>query len=174
MDNCEQWQGRINEYGYGTVGVKLAHRAAYEKVHGPIPDGMTIDHVCHNPETCQLGKKCPHRSCVNVAHMVLTTPEENRKRSYNAGGIKTHCPNGHPYEGNNLLVSSGRRLCRTCRTAQLKKRRYAASVKRCETKGHTRDEQTGQDGRVYCAVCASERGKASLKNRNRTNKGVLV
>lgn len=30
---------------------------------------------------------------------------------------KTHCPKGHPYSGDNLTISNGRRHCRTCDNA---------------------------------------------------------
>ncbi len=30
------------------------------------------------------------------------------------GRAKTHCPSGHPYAGDNLIVFGGSRMCRTC------------------------------------------------------------
>lgn len=42
-----------------------AHRYAWEREHGPIPDGMLVDHTCHN------------RACVNVNHLRLATPSQN-------------------------------------------------------------------------------------------------
>jgi hypothetical protein len=37
--------------------------------------------------------------------------------------LKTHCPSGHPYSGNNLFVSSnGWRKCRQCNRDYAKKR----------------------------------------------------
>jgi hypothetical protein len=48
-------------------------------------------------------------------------------------GDRTHCPQGHPYEGDNLVINSrGARCCRTCRrksgreTAQRKRARLSA------------------------------------------------
>lgn len=46
----------------------LAHRAVYDEIVGPIPYGLTLDHLCANPP------------CVNPAHMEPVTPGENRKR----------------------------------------------------------------------------------------------
>ena len=46
-----------------------AHRLYYEDRHGPIPDGMTVDHLCFN------------RLCVNPGHMELVTLSENARRA---------------------------------------------------------------------------------------------
>lgn len=51
---CWIWTGRPDGYGYGraTIGprrVVLAHRAAYEIAHGPLPDDVCVLHHCDNP-----------------------------------------------------------------------------------------------------------------------------
>ena len=49
---CLIFQGRVNpQTGYGQVQgpnqtTLYAHRLAWENAHGPIPNGMTIDHLC--------------------------------------------------------------------------------------------------------------------------------
>jgi len=50
----------------------LAHRAEFIKKIGPIPEGLEIDHLCHN------------RSCINVLHLKLTTHKENSRRRVNS------------------------------------------------------------------------------------------
>ncbi len=40
-------------------------------------------------------------------------------------GKKTHCPEGHPYAGTNLMWNGVARRCRTCRLAQQRARRRA-------------------------------------------------
>lgn len=57
--------------GYGYIydnrlkrGV-VAHRAAYEIEVSTIPEGMVVDHICHN------------RTCVNPDHLRLATPKQN-------------------------------------------------------------------------------------------------
>lgn len=47
------------------------------------------------------------------------THSENSKDAVRHGthvsSRKSHCPEGHPYEGENLVIISGRRCCRECR-----------------------------------------------------------
>jgi hypothetical protein len=159
LGDCTPWEGRISEDGYGRIGCHLAHRRAWESVHGPIAEGLTLDHLCHDPDVCQLGVDCPHRRCVNVAHLEPVTALENKARGGSRGSRTTHCPEGHEYAGDNLLVSGGDRLCRTCRRAQQKARRRAASIERCRAAGHERLEGVAAGGRVICLVCLSERAK---------------
>lgn len=72
---CWHWLA-AKQQGYGVFfigrrnGVKTicsAHRLAWELTHGPIPAGLTIDHV----GGCK---------CVNPAHMEPVTNEENIRR----------------------------------------------------------------------------------------------
>lgn len=96
-------------HGYSQVGwvensqrtMVLGHRLAWEVFMGPIPSGMTIDHICHN------------RRCVNLAHLRLLSLPDNARGN---GQIdKTHCPSGHPYSGSNLYLDpKGYRRCREC------------------------------------------------------------
>lgn len=167
--DCVPWTGRINEHGYGTIGVHLAHRRVWEQANGPIPEGLTLDHRCHDPRVCTLGRECPHRRCVNLDHLELCTPADNKAR----GGIgwyqkaKSACPKGHPYEGDNLLVSSGKRHCRTCRRVQLQARRDEAKRRRCAEAGHAYTPESDSEGKTYCAICraavAREAGHANKR-----------
>lgn len=74
--------------GYGKVwvdGVKVAaHRHSYERKYGPIPAGMYIDHLCHDPRTCPGGSTCPHRACVNPSHLAIATHAANCRRGANS------------------------------------------------------------------------------------------
>lgn len=165
--NCILWKGKRNRWGYGTTGSGLAHRVEWAKVNGPIPKGLTLDHVCHDPKVCQLGNDCPHRRCVNLDHLELVTPAENRARS-GAGQwqlAKTHCPQGHPYSGDNLLVYDGHRLCRTCRRAKQAAIRAQQKLERCRELGHERIKRTAVDGKVYCVVCATKTTAPSINER---------
>jgi HNH endonuclease len=157
---CVPHAGHINARGYGMVGPKLAHRVAWVEVNGPIPDGGTLDHLCHDPEVCKLGDDCPHRRCRALDHLEVVTAAVNRERSGRYNRDKNTCPEGHPYKGNNLLVYDGKRHCRTCRRAKEHARRYAASVARCVAAGHEREEALDTAGRTYCVVCHHARSVA--------------
>lgn len=121
---CNLWSASLNRSGYGTFNVhgasKLAHRVAYEMFIGPIPDGLSLDHVCHNLDTsCGGGPKCKHRRCTNVHHLEPVTRRENsaRGRSPHANRVLvTHCKRGHSYNEENTYINatSGKRQCRAC------------------------------------------------------------
>lgn len=74
---CWIWTGRLTEDGYAYMAGERAHRIAYQAIVGPIPHGLSIDHTCHDPRTCVCGPRCPHRRCVNPAHMEPVTGYEN-------------------------------------------------------------------------------------------------
>lgn len=63
---CHVWIGNTEKDGYGVrkVGGKVvgAHRVAYERQYGVIPDGLVIHHICHVPP------------CVNPDHLSAETP----------------------------------------------------------------------------------------------------
>lgn len=117
---CWLWTARINPrdgYGYTTVdGISVAaHRAVYEALRGPIPEGLDLDHVCHNVDAaCPGGIACWHRPCVNPDHLQPETRRQNLlngKTDLAANIAKTHCPAGHPYS---YTSPTGKRRCREC------------------------------------------------------------
>ena len=70
--DCWLWTGHLNSKGYGGAtrgdgSRTYAHRLSYELHHGPIPEGVLVDHLCHV------------RHCVNPAHLRLATPDENQQ-----------------------------------------------------------------------------------------------
>jgi hypothetical protein len=130
-DGCWIWQGWIDRYGYGrdNTARKYAHRLVYESIVGPIPDGMVMDHLCHNADlSCAGGSECRHRACVNPAHLEPVSRSENAKRGRGAGvahASKTECKQGHPYdEANTYHRPNGGRGCRKCK-AEAMERFYA-------------------------------------------------
>ena len=139
-NGCIWFTGAQDTDGYGviTIGRKLhkAHRTAYEHFVGPIPEGMTIDHECHNAdETCPGGVTCQHRRCVNVEHLAIKTRGENLVASPNTWGgrnaRKTHCPQGHPYdEANTIINARGARECRICKRDAWRRQNEKRRVKK--------------------------------------------
>lgn len=127
LDNgCWAWTGFVNKDGYGRTyydGNRStpAYQAFYRQFVGPIPEGLQLDHVCHTEdESCVGGTTCPHRRCVNPAHLEPVTEAENARRSRSFSTLnarKTCCPHGHPFDAENTLISNGRRYCRTCQRA---------------------------------------------------------
>lgn len=109
-DHCWLWQGTPNVAGgYGRLGkggYARAHRFAYELLIGPIPKGLTLDHLCRV------------RLCVNPKHLEPVTIGVNALRgvSPNAQNArKTHCLRGHPFNAKNTYVrTDGHRTCRPC------------------------------------------------------------
>ncbi len=123
-DTCWLWRAGCVGEGYGAfrVGNRVvrAHRWAYEFCVGPIPEGLTLDHLCRV------------HACVNPDHLEPVTNRVNilRGNSPVARYAKqTHCHLGHPFNTANTyrLPSGGsRRYCRTCKTAWNRARRSAA------------------------------------------------
>ena len=118
---CIEWTGTATYQGYGQIrfnGRSIGtHRAAWELVNGPIPEGLCVLHHCDNPPCC------------NVDHLFLGTRTENnadmlaKKRGRNGRRERTHCPQGHAYdEANTYVDSNGWRGCRAC-TAEYETRR---------------------------------------------------
>jgi hypothetical protein len=98
-----------------------AHRAAWEEVNGPIPEGHHIHHLCNNP------------GCVNVEHLECVTPIEHARR---------HAPSeprcGH---GDFYVRPDGGMECRECRREQ-RRRRWASDPEyRAKRVAYTRERR---------------------------------
>lgn len=129
---CWLWTAALDPGGYGRFKVgrtsRLAHRVAYELVVGPIPGGLTLDHLCKVT------------ACVNPEHLEPVDAGENVRRGFHRNSKKTHCPWGHPYDEANTYVvpDTQRRACRKCRSeAQI--RRTAA--RRAAALNHAKDSR---------------------------------
>lgn len=114
VTGCWQWvAGTYSNRGFlygqffdGKYNVR-AHRFAWAYYNGPIP----IDR--------QLYRRCATLLCVRPAHHELDVINRHC-------ASVSHCPQGHPYSGDNLgynSVSRGR-VCRTC--TAVGNRRYDA------------------------------------------------
>ena len=133
-DECWPWTGRLDD-GYGRFRVssdrvRRTHQFAYELWVGPVPSGLELDHTCHGRDTsCRGGPACPHRRCVNPAHLEPVTMVENQRRSR-----KLTCKYGHPFTPENTnYPPGGGRQCRTCNSEKCRiwyqtQRRAASSM----------------------------------------------
>ena len=87
---CWLWTAALRE-GYAAFSINHrhidGHRAAYKFFVGAVPDDMQLDHVCHTVsiDTCPGGKTCPHRRCVNPAHLEPVTALTNYLRGFGSG-----------------------------------------------------------------------------------------
>lgn len=113
---CWLWIGaNTGANGYGQFSADkrrfVAHRWSYERFVGPIPNGLTLDHLCKT--TC----------CVNPAHLEPVTNKVNvlRGNSISANNArKTHCKRGHELTGDNLIERRDGRECRACSAMRIR------------------------------------------------------
>ena len=101
-DDCMTWMGTTLPTGYGQLTgpdgqVLYAHRVGYALIHGPIPDGMVVRHLCHNP------------SCVRPSHLEIGTQSDNANDKVAAGRTRVIDPaNDHEVSAIRHLIASGR------------------------------------------------------------------
>jgi len=108
--------GRITVWEDGRRRYVRAHRYSYEAFVGPIPEGLTLDHLCRV------------RNCVNPEHLEPVSLKENLLRGDSSpahNARKTHCMRGHALSGDNLYINpgTGYRACRTCLRERARKLR---------------------------------------------------
>lgn len=83
---CWPWLTGRYPSGYGqfsgSFGSASAHRWVYLNTVGDIPDGLVLDHRCHNEDpSCPGGRRCLHKRCVNPAHLEPVTSQTNLLRA---------------------------------------------------------------------------------------------
>lgn len=111
--DCLVWGGAQTQSGYGSMltrpngWVESTHVLSMFVFNGiAVPSSMTVNHRCEN------------KLCVEPKHLQQASVRENNLYSHSLIAVnasKTHCTEGHPYEGDNLRMSSrGQRICVTC------------------------------------------------------------
>jgi hypothetical protein len=115
-NGCWLWTGHATGGGYGRICIRgqvwTVHRLIFELLVRHVEIGEVVDHLCRN------------RICCNPEHLEAVVQAINIKRARIANGNThwrhsiTHCPQGHPLSGDNLLWATGHgktyRLCRIC------------------------------------------------------------
>lgn len=98
------WQGKV----------RSRHVMVYEAMVGPIPEGMEVDHTCHQ------------KWCYNPDHLEAVTHSENlrRRRPFKRIPVQV-CKHGHDLS-DAYVTSEGKRQCRTCRNDRQRRYRLAA------------------------------------------------
>ena len=135
LPNIPQKSGyvRVNLYmGGGRCQSVFAHRLFYTAIVGPIPDGLTLDHIW---------PRCKNRACVRPkwdgdpdGHTEPVTEHENILRGNGRAALnarKTKCKHGHSLSGKNLSTAKdGERRCLACRREIT--RRHIAKIGRAK------------------------------------------
>lgn len=177
-DDCWYWTGARTAEGYGFFKINKkdirAHRWAYEYLVGPIPDGMVLDHLCHNRDvTCRIGNgKCPHTSCVRPDHLEPKTVGGNITAARFERGV---CMSGrHDITLPNALIPNNGG-CRECKKESERKwdqaRRTAEGFGpgRCRSGKHDVTLPNAMapngNGRQRCRECQNERQRLRAKAR---------
>lgn len=127
-NGCWEWQLSRNikdgyaQFSTSRTSTARAARWAYKTFVGPIPQGMTIEHLCHTQdETCSGGTACTHRLCVNWQFCLgLLSRVENVRRSRKIAAqiAITRCPANHEYSLANTWSYRNMRSCKTCNYAR--------------------------------------------------------
>lgn len=118
-DECWPWIGpRRGEYGRFHLHGRTytAHRWLLGELRGvPLSrERVGEEDACH---------RCDNPPCCNPAHLYVGTRKQNIGDAVERSRLwmlqRTHCPQGHPYVGDNLIQkANGARACRTCARAQ--------------------------------------------------------
>lgn len=79
-NGCHIYGGRLDKDGYGRMNMRVdgkhttkrTHQVLWEEANGPLPDGMTLDHLTH----------CIAKACCNLDHLECVTRSVNSKRRW--------------------------------------------------------------------------------------------
>lgn len=143
-DGCWAWTGYKDRDGYGRFSINSkqvpTHRISWE-LHNKkkIPKGKLVCHSCDNPSCVNpghlwMGTYADNLLDASIKGRLDESPILNGVEPHNkididfdeeeilpksklrpmANKDKTHCKNGHPLSGTNLIVTHNGRNCRIC------------------------------------------------------------
>lgn len=204
-DACWPWTGApFPSTGYGQVRMKAfgkrhsAHAVAYWLSYGDPPEGLQIDHECHNRDLeCLGGRTCLHRLCCNPAHLEAVPPGTNLARANGPRGRlggATHCPKGHPYDEENtkrvkLKGGGWGRQCKACtrelayerRTGEKRPADWNTDMRKNDQEcrnGHPRTPENvkrEKSGKLRCVPCLREtRARTNEKRQRARQLGIKI
>lgn len=177
---CDLWLASLTG-GYGQISVDgrpvLAHRVAFFLAEGRWPEPCCLHH-CDNPRCVRRSHLFEGTKADNIADMDAKgrarrdTTVARSMPSYQSA--KTHCPNGHPYAGENLIVHAGRRHCRACGVERVRQRRERSpQVDPSRAKTHCKQghPMSGDNlavstiGERSCRTCGRERQRSYAERK---------
>lgn len=126
------------------------HALVLEAFVGPRPDGLECLHGDGDPTNNRLD------------NLRWGTRSENNLDAVRHGthvqSSKTHCPQGHAYSPDNVVMKSGSRECRTCVRLRWRARPLKVQRSHCR-QGHLYDEANTRitDRGRMCLTCFDER-----------------
>jgi hypothetical protein len=112
-NGCWIYVAGKNSNGYGVIyesghngKQRLTHRVTYVRLIGPIPSGLSLDHLCRV------------RSCCNPAHLEPVPHQVNVNRGNSPSMVSRRtgaCVNGHSRNDENTYIDKlGKAHCRRC------------------------------------------------------------
>ena len=67
---CWAWKMNKTAAGYGLKGSTLAHKHYWQRINGPVPKGMELDHLCSS------------KDCIRPDHLEAVDHGENMRRAF--------------------------------------------------------------------------------------------
>jgi hypothetical protein len=91
---CRLWPASgVNTDGYAKTTIKgqsmTVHKWLWEREHGPVPRGWTLEHTCHTAARLRgecPGGKCKHRRCCELDHIEAMPKAEHSSRTVHRRG----------------------------------------------------------------------------------------
>ncbi len=180
---CWLWEGPILKHTgyaqfwpYGRAGGKVyAHRYSYERWVGSIPEGLTLDHLCHTRDLeCSGGLECPHRRCVNPWHLEPVDAETQTRRRYRWTRLSDGswlCGEGHPIDE---TVQARRGTCVACfneykrewRRINGHEKRTEGAQRRANERSRRRRRENGDEIRQSAAEYANTTRLAAFLDKH--------
>lgn len=123
LGRCHLWKAGKDSGGYGAFSIvrngkrsmRGAHILVFESVHGPVPEGLELDHLCRVRACVRDSHLEPVQHRTNVSRGLVPAifaSKQNERRS------KTHCKNGHEFNEKNTWFQNkngkSRRVCLRC------------------------------------------------------------